>query len=281
MDNDNQLLERYASNGSEHAFRTLVERHVNLVHSAAVREARGDAALAEDITQAVFTELALRAARLVRHPALAGWLYTCVRRMTANVRRAEDRRHRREQHALTMNELLSPDPADQLWQQVRPELDDVMHELNEEDRTAVVLRYFEGRSLKEIGLALGLTENAARMRVGRSLEKLRELLAQRGAKSTASTLAAVLAAGAVTNAPPALAATVATGALAAVTGVGGSAAVSPDEAAGINQNTNRRHRRLAGFGRRLYGVAPGPLEPCGPRKLETGTAHFVGRFGCG
>src|SRR6266487_667906 len=221
MDTDNQLLESYVSYRSERAFRELVERHINLVHSAALREARGDAALAEDITQAVFTELVRRAKHLTRHPALAGWLYTCVRLTTANVRRSEGRRQRREQEAFTMNQLLNSDPADKLWQQVRPELDDVMHELNEEDRTAVVMRFFEGRSLKEVGLALGLTENAARMRVERSLDKLRGLLSQRGVKSTASTLAAVLAAGAVMTAPPALASTVATGAL-TTAGAGGS-----------------------------------------------------------
>jgi len=213
MDTDNQLLESYATNGSERAFRELVERHINLVHSAALRESGGNASLAEDITQAVFTELAGRAARLVRHPAVAGWLYTCVRRMAANVRRAENRRQRREQEAFTMNEILGPDPTDQLWQQVRPVLDDVMHELNPEDRSAVVLRFFEGRSLKEVGAALGLTENAASKRVERSLEKLHGLLSQRGVKSTASTLAVVLAAGAVLTAPAALASTVATGAL--------------------------------------------------------------------
>src|SRR2546426_2096261 len=215
MDIDNQLLESYATHGSELAFRELVERRINLVHSAALRESGGEVSLADDITQAVFTELARNAAALAHHPALSGWLYTCVRRMTANVRRAEHRRQRREQEAFTMNQLLNSDPTDNLWQQVRPVLDDVMHELNEEDRTAVVLRFFEGRSLKEVGLALGLTENAARMRVERSLEKLRGFLSQRGAKSTASTLAAVLAAGAVMTAPATLASTVATGALAA------------------------------------------------------------------
>src|ERR1017187_1885738 len=214
MDTDSQLLERYARNGTEPAFRELVERHINLVHSAALRESRGNVPLTEDITQAVFTELARRANKLVRHPTLAGWLYTCVRLTSANVRRAEHRRQRREQEASTMNELLGPDPTDVLWCQVRPLLDDVMHQLNEEDRTVVVLRYFEGRSLKEVGLTLGLSENAARMRVGRSLEKLHALLTQRGVKSTASTLAAVLAAGAVLKAPSALASTVATSALA-------------------------------------------------------------------
>src|SRR5262249_40664878 len=170
--------------------------------------------LAEDITQAVFIELARRATELIRHPTIAGWLYTCVRRMAANVRRADDRRKRREQEISSMNKLLASDPTDELWQQVRPVLDDVMHELNEADRAAVVLRFFEGRSLKEVGLALGLTENAARMRVERALEKLQNLLSRRGVKSTASTLAAVVAAGAVTTAPSALASTVATAALA-------------------------------------------------------------------
>src|SRR6266481_5123195 len=103
MDADHQLLESYASSGSERAFRELVERHINLVHSAALRESRGDASLAEDITQAVFTELARCAAQLVSHPTIAGWLYTCVRRKTANVLRAEQRRKDREQKAFTMN----------------------------------------------------------------------------------------------------------------------------------------------------------------------------------
>ncbi len=217
MKTDNQLLEGYARDGSEQDFRELVERRINLVYSAALREAAGDASAAEDITQAVFTELARRAASLIRHPALAGWLYTCVRRMAANARRAETRRHRRELEAFTMNELLSSDPNDQLWQQLRPVLDDVMHELDEEDRPAVVLRFFEGRSLKDVGLALGLNENAARMRVDRSLEKLRTFLSRRGVKSTAATLTAALALASVSNASAAFAKTVATSALASAT----------------------------------------------------------------
>src|SRR5439155_7426461 len=192
-----------------------VQRHINLVHSAALREAHGDASMAEDVTQAVFAELARKASSLFRHPALAGWLYTCVRRMAANVRRAEDRRQRREQEAQTMNELLTSDPSESVWRQVQPVLDDAMHELSEADRTAVVLRFFDERSLKEVGLALGLTENAARMRVDRALEKLQRLLSNRGVKSTAAGLTAAITAGAVVSAPTSLAASVATGALAA------------------------------------------------------------------
>src|SRR5258705_161217 len=112
MATDTELLRSYAHDRSEGAFTELVQRHIDLVYSAALRETRGDVGLAEDITQAVFAELARKASSLVRHPALAGWLYTCVRRMIANVRRAEDRRHRREQEAQTMNELLSSDPSE-------------------------------------------------------------------------------------------------------------------------------------------------------------------------
>ena len=213
MATDTELLRSYAQDRSESAFAGLVQQHIDLVYSAALREAHGDAATAEDITQAVFVELAKKASSLVRHPALAGWLYTCVRRMTANVRRAEDRRQRREQEAQTMNELLSSDPSESVWRQVQPVLDDVMHELSETDRAAVVLRFFEERSLKEIGLALGLNENAARMRVDRALEKLQSLLAKRGVTSTASGLAVAITAGAIASAPTSLAASVATGAL--------------------------------------------------------------------
>ncbi len=214
MSTDAELLRNYAQDGSENAFTELVRRHIDLVYSAALRESRGDAGLAEDISQAVFAELARKASRLVQHPALAGWLYTCVRQMTANVRRANDRRQRREQEVQTMNELFTSDPSDHVRRQVQPVLDDAMHELSEADRAAVVLRFFEDRSLKEVGLALGLNENAARMRVDRALEKLQSLLAKRGITTAASGLTAALAAGAVVPAPTALAAGVATGALA-------------------------------------------------------------------
>ncbi len=211
---DAELIKSYAQDRSETAFTELVNRHINLVYSAALREAGGRTALAEDITQAVFAEVARKPGRLCGHPALAGWLYTSVRRVGANQRRAEERRQRREQAAYSMNELLSPDPSATDWQQIRPLLDDVMHELGETDRAAVVLRFFEDRSLKEVGEALGLNENAARMRVDRALDKLRKLLASRGIRSTTASLAAGLAAAVVMAAPAGLAASVATGALA-------------------------------------------------------------------
>src|SRR5690242_20109056 len=97
MSNDRELLRQYVEGRSEDAFTQLVNEHLNLVYSAALREVYGDRALAQDLAQAVFTELAHQSGKLLRHPSLAGWLYTTVRHLAANLRRAEQRRRNREQ----------------------------------------------------------------------------------------------------------------------------------------------------------------------------------------
>ena len=214
MCDDTELLQKYVSERSEAAFAELVRRHVSLVYATALRETAGDRALAEDVGQAVFVELARKADRLLQHPILAGWLYTSVRHVSANIRRAEMRRQSREQEAQAMHESSAADSSEATWKQIRPVVDDAMHELNEADRAAVVLRFFQERSLREIGEVLGLSENAARMRVDRALEKLRLLLERRGITSTASGLTAALAAGVMAPAPPALAAAIVTAAVA-------------------------------------------------------------------
>ncbi len=208
MSNDTELLRQYVKDRSEPAFAQLVKEHLNLVYSAALRETNGDWAQAQDLAQAVFTELARKSARLLRHPSLAGWLYVTVRHLAANLRRTDQRRRCREEEAQSMSELSSKEAPEQVWHEVRPVLDDALHELNEADRSALVLRFLEDRSLKDVGLVLGLRENAARMRVDRALDKLRGLLARRGITSTASGLTAALAVGAITPAPEALAATI-------------------------------------------------------------------------
>jgi RNA polymerase sigma factor (sigma-70 family) len=214
MSNETELLREYVKERSESAFTELVREHLNMVYSAALRETSGDGAAAEDVSQAVFTELARKAQRLLDHPSLAGWLYTTVRYLAANYRRAEQNRRRREEEAQSMNELLSEDSPNEVWRQIRPVLDDALHELKEADRAVLVLRFLEDRPLREVGERLGLTENAARMRADRALEKLRGLLARRGITSTGSGLAAALAIGVLTPAPSALAATIASTALA-------------------------------------------------------------------
>ena len=63
--------------------------------------------------------------------------------------------------------------ASRLWQQISPLLDEALAQLGEKDRQAVLLRFFENKSLAEVGNRLGTGEDTARKRVSRALEKLR------------------------------------------------------------------------------------------------------------
>jgi RNA polymerase sigma factor (sigma-70 family) len=214
MTDDAELLSRYAAEQSETAFAELTRRHVDLVHSAALRLMNGDLHAAQDVTQQVFTEVARQAKRLARHPALVGWLYTTTRLMALRMNRTDQRRQAREQEANMMNQLLHDDTPPMDWNRFRPVIEDAMHELDDQDRHAVLLRYFQNKTLNEVGAALNLTENAARMRVDRALDKLRGKLARHGITTTAAALAAVVAANAVQAAPAGLAATISAAAVA-------------------------------------------------------------------
>jgi RNA polymerase sigma factor (sigma-70 family) len=218
---DGELLGRYAETKSEDAFEELVRRHIDLVYSAALRQVNGDAQLAQDVTQNVFADLARKAAVLCRRPVLTGWLYTSTRFAAANSVRAEHRRHTREQEAQAMHELLDTPAPDPEWEKLRPLLDKVMHELKDADRTVILMRYFENGSFAEIGQKLGLSEEAARKRVDRALEKLRGFLFERGISTTVG-LGSVLSIHAIHAAPVGLAKSVAVAALLKGAVAGGS-----------------------------------------------------------
>lgn len=210
MNEDADLLERYAAKGDEAAFAEFVRRHVNLVYSVALRQVNGDAHLAADAVQLVFADLARKAAELAHHRVLAAWLFTSARFAAAKLVRGEQRRHAREHQAHVMQTLneAGGSSAQLDWQRVRPVLDEVIGELAEDDREAILLRFFEGRDFASIGTKLNLAANTARMRVDRALDKLRAQLERRGVSSTSAALAAVLADQAVVAAPAGLAATV-------------------------------------------------------------------------
>ncbi len=209
---DQQLLREYAGPRWEAAFAELVRRHVDFVHSAALRMVR-DAHLAEDVTQSVFAALAQNARQLVEHPVLAGWLHRTAQNLAANVVRSEVRRRAREQEAVAMNELLAAEP-DACWEDIAPQLDATLGELNEADRDALLLRYFERKSAPEMAELLGISTEAAQKRVTRAVERLRKLFSQRNVTIGASGLAAVIAANAVQAAPTGLALTICTATLA-------------------------------------------------------------------
>jgi RNA polymerase sigma factor (sigma-70 family) len=209
---DARLLEQFARNGSEEAFAALVQRHIALVHSVALRHT-ANAQQAQDITQAVFVILARKAGSLGRRTVLPGWLYHTARLTAANLQRAETSRVRREQEAF-MQSQLEESVNDALWRELSPQLDEAMAGLGTSERDALVLRYFQNKSMAEVGEFLGLEENTAQKRVSRALEKLRAFFTKRGVSSTTAILAGVISANSVQAVPVTLAKSVTAVALA-------------------------------------------------------------------
>jgi RNA polymerase sigma factor (sigma-70 family) len=210
---DRNLLREYIERRSEEAFAALVRRHLNLVYSVALRQVRSRP-LAEDVAQSVFTDLARQAHRLAPDTILAAWLYQVTRRTAIDVVRRESRRQLREQIAVEMTNM-NANATD--WTQIEPLLDEAMHALDDTDRAAVLLRYFEKKSLREVGATLGTSEEAAQKRVSRAVERLREFFAKRGVTVGASGLAVVISANAVQAAPAGLAAAISSAAVLAGT----------------------------------------------------------------
>jgi RNA polymerase sigma factor (sigma-70 family) len=214
MTDDAELLRQYAQSGSETAFADLVGRYLPLVYSAALCRVGGDEALAKDVAQTVFIDLARKASSLQGHEVLAGWLYTAARLAAAKAVRGDHRRQRREQIAVAMAEGTTEPESPQDLGDLKLVLDEAMSELGADERNAVLIRYFQGRELKELGVALGISEDAARMRVTRALGKLQVLLKERGVTITTVALGTALATEAVAAVPAGLAASISAAAVA-------------------------------------------------------------------
>jgi RNA polymerase sigma factor (sigma-70 family) len=198
MNDDMTLVREFATNHSEAAFAALVDRHLGLVHAAALRQA-DDPHLARDISQAVFITLARKASSLGPKTILSAWLYRTTRYAAADALKTRRRRQAREQKAYMQSTLNQPN-AD-TWAQLAPHLDAAMAELGETDRAALVLRFFEKKSAGEIADAMRLTEAAAQKRVARALDKLRAIFAQRGLTLTVAAIASAVTANSVSAAP--------------------------------------------------------------------------------
>lgn len=209
MNTDADLLRRFVDHRSESAFTELVQRYLPLVRSTALRRVGGDTHAVDDITQQVFVTLACKAASLRNHATLGGWLYVTTHHATAELVRREQRRKQREATAQAMH---LHDPSDESAAEVariKPLLDDALITLQPDEREAIVLRFFSGRTFSEIGAAVKLTEEAARKRVHRALEKLQAVLARRGVTSTVAALGGSLTVVGSEIAPAGLAAKVA------------------------------------------------------------------------
>ena len=175
--NDEELLREYVGRGCQDSFSELVRRHVNLVYGTALRQV-GVPHLAEEISQEVFCAL-IKSAQSIRNPAaLSAWLYRTTCQLATMHIRTEQRRIRRESFAATMN--YTADDKQNRWEEVEPLLDQALDSLGDLDRLAVLTRFIESQSMAEVAATLGVSEAAAKMRVGRAIEKLRIFFGRRG-----------------------------------------------------------------------------------------------------
>jgi len=188
--NDMSLLRRYVDHRSEEAFSTLVARHIHKVYSSALRQTQNPAQ-AEEVSQVTFVILARKAEKLPENTILTAWLFKTVRLTALTLRRSEQRRHSRETEAFMQLQPESSARAD--WDEIQPTIDAALSELTENDRAAILLRYMDGKTVGQVASALTVSEDAAKKRIHRALEKLRALLVARGVPVTLERLASALA----------------------------------------------------------------------------------------
>ena len=214
MANDAELLSQFAresaSAAGQDAFAELVGRHLPLVYSAALRQVRSPQ-LAEEVSQSVFTQLAHHATTFKPKTVFAAWLHRVTYHAAVDVVRREARRQARERIACEMSTLMNDEAAD--WTQIEPHLDQAVQSLDETDRAAILLRYFENKSLREVGETLGSSEDAAQKRVSRALDRLRDYFIKNKIAVPAAGLAVVISANAVQAVPVGLSSTIAAASL--------------------------------------------------------------------
>ena len=254
---DLDLLQQYTRQRSEEAFAALVRRHLNLVYSAALRQVRSPP-LAEEIAQSVFADLARNAHKLKPDTVLTAWLYQVTRRTAIDVIRRESRRQLREQIATEMNAMnLHADSGtgfQPVWAEIEPLLDEAMESLDETDRSAILLRYFENKSLREVGQTLRTSEDAAQKRVSRAVERLREFFSKRGTAIGSSGLVAFLSTNAVQSAPIGLSSMISAAAALSGTALHGAAALGATKSIALTtfQKTLIAAAIAAGVGTGVY-----------------------------
>src|SRR6266850_4549396 len=215
------LLAKFRDSRSEVAFGELVRRYTNLVYSVANRRL-SNVSLAQEVAQIVFIKLAKAAPKLSGEGDLVAWLHRAAVNASIDLWRSESRRRAREEHALTMQAEPAEDVA---WNELALVLDEALNELNAADRQAILLRFFNEQTMRAVGEAFGVSEDAAKMRVSRALERLRSGLIDRGVTCTAVALGAMLSERAIEAAPAQLASALAALTFSAPAGVGGGAAI--------------------------------------------------------
>lgn len=194
---ETELLLAFKKNRSEEAFAELVRRYAGLVYSVAKRRLL-NASLAEDVTQIVFIRLAKTPPTVENHGELVAWLHRTTINITIDTWRSETRRRNREQQASFMEPAT---PGNPVWEEISPHLDEALNQLDDVDRQALLLRFFGRKTMRDLGIALGVSEDAAKMRVSRAVDRLRTQLRIGGAACTVALLGTMLTEHSVEAAP--------------------------------------------------------------------------------
>ncbi|HEX3358042.1 MAG TPA: sigma-70 family RNA polymerase sigma factor [Tepidisphaeraceae bacterium] len=247
---DQDILRQIAGEQAAAALGELVRRYGRLVYRFALRQVR-DPHLAEDITQAVFIVLVQKARSIRADVVLASWFFTVTRHAASNARRMEARRRHHETKKAAMMEetCASTEPADERTQSL---IFDAVSKLSSMDQSAVVLRYFQDQPVSEVAKSLAVSEDAARKRLSRALDKLHSFLENRGVTNAQDALALGLAHGISIAAPPALAKSIVNVALIS-NSTGGASAPAVNIANKVSHMITLAHQL------KLAGVAAGIL----------------------
>ena len=188
---DFEWLQRFVRQGEETAFADLVRRHLPLVFATALRKVE-DPSAAQEVAQNVFAALARKAWRFAPGDSLPAWLHKAALLESKSWPRGELGRRRREQTAAELGTTMHAPEEKPAFQALLPLLDEALLSLREKDRTALLLRYYERQSLREVGAAFGVSEDTAQKRVQSALQRLAGFFKAHGFK-TASVAAAAAA----------------------------------------------------------------------------------------
>jgi RNA polymerase sigma factor (sigma-70 family) len=260
--NGTDLLTGFRETGSEQAFADLVRAYTNLVYSVAQRRL-SDSALAQEAAQTVFIRLAKVVPDLRSDAELVAWLHRTTVHVSIDLWRSESRRRAREQHVAAMQPQCTESPA---WKEIAPVLDEALNDLEDGERQVILMRYFEQKSMRALGSRFGISEDAAKMRVSRAMEKLRTRLARSGATCTAAALSALLLERSVEAAPAGVALALASVQIPALAG----AAAGSGFAGSVGQAVNAK----------LMAVVAGAILAAGIATIllvsSTGSRHHAG-----
>jgi RNA polymerase sigma factor (sigma-70 family) len=184
---DGQLLERFLSQRDEAAFAVLVRRHGPMVLGVCRRVLRNPAD-AEDAFQATFLVLVRKAAAIRRRELVGGWLHGAAYRAALEAKAARRRVLERQVSAMPEPEA----PAADVWEDLRPLLDQELSRLPDKYRVPIVLCDLEGRTRREAARQLGIPEGTLSSRLATARRKLAGRLARHGLALSGGALAAVL-----------------------------------------------------------------------------------------